>query len=69
LFKNDAWINVFGLIAGLAAWRNGWKATALPPAPTDVPAATSELEKAPIELGAVDTPLDLDIEAPMLDEM
>ncbi|KAH9915117.1 uncharacterized protein B0H18DRAFT_1042614 [Fomitopsis serialis] len=69
LFKNDAWINVFGLIAGLAAWRNGWKATALPPAPADAPAAAPELEKAPVELGAVGTPLDLDIEAPMLDEM
>ena len=61
---------MFGLIAGLAAWRNGWKATALPPAPADAPTAVPELgEKAPVEPGATDTPLDLDIEAPALDEM
>ncbi|KAG5718982.1 hypothetical protein E4T56_gene20395 [Termitomyces sp. T112] len=36
LFRNDVWVGVFGLIAGLASFRNGWKATALastPPTP------------------------------------
>ncbi|KAF8486270.1 hypothetical protein DFH94DRAFT_177832 [Russula ochroleuca] len=31
LFKNDAWISFFGLAAAIASFRNGWKATALPP--------------------------------------
>ncbi|KAA1476238.1 hypothetical protein DENSPDRAFT_843142 [Dentipellis sp. KUC8613] len=31
LFKNDLWVSTFGLFAGLASFRSGWKATALPP--------------------------------------
>ena len=59
-----------GLIAGLAAWRNGWKATALPSAPADASAAVSEQgEKAPVESSGSETPFDLDVEAPRLDEM
>jgi len=34
LFQNDVWVGVFGLVAALASWRSGWKATALPPAPS-----------------------------------
>ncbi|KAJ3514908.1 hypothetical protein NLJ89_g2089 [Agrocybe chaxingu] len=34
LFKNDLWVGVFGLIASVASFRTGWKATALP-APTE----------------------------------
>lgn len=30
LIKNNAWVGVFGLIAALASFRSGWKATALP---------------------------------------
>ncbi|KAF4571542.1 hypothetical protein EYR36_008882 [Pleurotus pulmonarius] len=34
--NNDFWVGVFGLVAGLASFRAGWRATALPtpPAPT-----------------------------------
>jgi len=31
LFKNEVWVGVFGLIAAVASFRTGWKATALPP--------------------------------------
>ncbi|KAH9949994.1 hypothetical protein B0H21DRAFT_46745 [Amylocystis lapponica] len=37
LFKNDIWVGVFGLIAGIASWRSGWKASALPPAAAPAP--------------------------------
>ncbi|KAF8910563.1 hypothetical protein CPB84DRAFT_1672521 [Gymnopilus junonius] len=33
LFTSEIWVGVFGLIAGVASFRAGWKATALPPAP------------------------------------
>ncbi|KAF9036238.1 hypothetical protein BJ165DRAFT_1354867 [Panaeolus papilionaceus] len=33
LFKNDIWVGVFGMIASVASFRTGWKATALPPTP------------------------------------
>ncbi|KAH8109563.1 hypothetical protein DFH11DRAFT_1861295 [Phellopilus nigrolimitatus] len=33
LFKNEIWVGVFGLIAGLASFRTGWQATALPSTP------------------------------------
>lgn len=59
-----------GLIAGLAAWRNGWKATALPSKPADPPTAMLEREeKTPVELAGAATPLDLDLEGPRLEEM
>lgn len=31
LFKNDVWVGVFGLVAAVASFRAGWKATATPP--------------------------------------
>jgi hypothetical protein len=37
LFSNDAWIGAFGLIAALASFRSGWKATALPLAVSSTP--------------------------------
>jgi len=30
LFDNEVWVGIFGLIAGVASFRSGWKATALP---------------------------------------
>jgi len=33
LFKNDVWVGVFGMVAAVASFRTGWKATALPPPP------------------------------------
>ncbi|EAU83106.1 hypothetical protein CC1G_11632 [Coprinopsis cinerea okayama7 len=33
LFKNDLWVTTFGLIAAVASFRSGWRATALPPPP------------------------------------
>ncbi|KAF9450081.1 hypothetical protein P691DRAFT_702051 [Macrolepiota fuliginosa MF-IS2] len=37
LFKNDMWVGVFGLVAGIASFRSGWRATALPPPPVTTP--------------------------------
>ncbi|OCH84085.1 hypothetical protein OBBRIDRAFT_799386 [Obba rivulosa] len=38
LFGNEIWVGVFGLIAALASWRSGWKATELSaPPPATVP--------------------------------
>lgn len=31
LFKNEIWVAIFGLLAGITSFRTGWKATALPP--------------------------------------
>ncbi|PPQ69186.1 hypothetical protein CVT25_006964 [Psilocybe cyanescens] len=33
IFKNDIWVSIFSLIAAVASFRTGWKATALPPPP------------------------------------
>lgn len=45
LFKNDAWVSLFGLAAAIASFRNGWKATALPPSkPSTEPSSTPEPE-------------------------
>jgi len=45
LFKNDAWISLFGLAAAIASFRNGWKATALPPSkPSTEPPSPPEPE-------------------------
>lgn len=35
------WEGIFGLIAGIASFRSGWKATALPSLPTSPPAVAS----------------------------
>ncbi|KAL0955069.1 hypothetical protein HGRIS_003986 [Hohenbuehelia grisea] len=35
LFGNDIWVGIFGLVAALASFRAGWRATALPSAPAD----------------------------------
>jgi len=46
LFKNDAWISLFGLAAAIASFRNGWKATALPPSkPSTEPPSPPEPEE------------------------
>lgn len=45
LFQNEAWLGVFGLIAAVASFRTGWKATALPPPPPTVLEAPVEPEK------------------------
>ncbi|KAH9998938.1 hypothetical protein BJV77DRAFT_1058526 [Russula vinacea] len=44
LFKNDAWISFFGLVAAIASFRNGWKATALPPSTPSTPLSPPEPE-------------------------
>ncbi|OBZ72068.1 hypothetical protein A0H81_08046 [Grifola frondosa] len=28
IFSTHVWVGVFGLLAGIASWRSGWKATA-----------------------------------------
>ncbi|EGN91910.1 hypothetical protein SERLA73DRAFT_191823 [Serpula lacrymans var. lacrymans S7.3] len=38
LFKDEVWVGLFGLIAGIASFRSGWKATALAPAANLLPA-------------------------------
>jgi len=50
LFSNDIWIGTFGLIAALASFRSGWKATALPPAVSSAPDnLTSDVELSSLE--------------------
>ncbi|TCD63337.1 hypothetical protein EIP91_005656 [Steccherinum ochraceum] len=64
LFKNDVWVGVFGLIAALASWRNGWKATALPPpAPVEPEQDLAEIlsEKAPTSTSGFESVTDADI--------
>ncbi|KAL4249700.1 hypothetical protein ABKN59_006140 [Abortiporus biennis] len=41
LFQNEFWVGVCGMIAALASWRSGWKATALPPKPAAPEPATA----------------------------
>ncbi|KAG6821336.1 hypothetical protein H0H93_000197 [Arthromyces matolae] len=41
LLKNDVWVGVFGLIAGISSFRSGWKATALP-SPSSSPEAAED---------------------------
>ncbi|PCH42056.1 hypothetical protein WOLCODRAFT_137663 [Wolfiporia cocos MD-104 SS10] len=57
LFTNEIWVGIFGLIAGIASWRSGWKATALPTTAADAPP--------PTELGSSTSSFDMDIEVPM----
>lgn len=64
----QAWVGIFGLVAALASWRLGWKATALPSAaapsapdvqPYDVEKPISdETEKTPILDDPAGTPLE-----------
>ena len=70
----QVWVNLLGLIAGVASWKSGWRATALPPPPvpppeenlTVLPAGElSEKKLAPY----LDDPLKDVITEPTLDEM
>lgn len=61
LFKNDVWVGVFGLIAGLASWRSGWKATALPPPAAPDASGPDDGPSEPAPAAA----LDADIMAPL----
>lgn len=46
-FLLQVWLSLFGLIAALASFRNGWKATALPPPlPTSTLAVASNTQSA-----------------------
>ncbi|CDO75184.1 hypothetical protein BN946_scf184866.g25 [Trametes cinnabarina] len=68
IFENEVWLNLCGLIAGIASWKSGWQATALKPAPslTNMPPTEPTGEKlAP----HVEDPLKDVVEAPFLDEM
>lgn len=69
----QVWVNLFGLIAGVASWKSGWQATALPPPPGPEPGELgvlpagelSEKKLAPY----LDDPLKDIITEPTLDEM
>ncbi|KAI0636061.1 hypothetical protein C8Q77DRAFT_1101155 [Trametes polyzona] len=68
IFENELWLDLCGLIAGIASWKSGWEATAIKPSPSlaDVPPMEPTGEKlAP----HVEDPLKDVIEAPSLDEM
>jgi len=53
LFKNEAWIGVFGLIAALGSFRSGWKATALP-SPASSTKKPEDVEVFPPEVSRYD---------------
>lgn len=42
LFNNEIWVGVFGLLAAVASFRSGWKATALPPSTASAPIVTEQ---------------------------
>ncbi|KAJ3538786.1 hypothetical protein NM688_g6470 [Phlebia brevispora] len=65
LFQNEVWVGVFGLIAALAGWRSGWKATALPPSPQSTP-MTLEADAEERYPASEDSSLDLDIVNPAI---
>ncbi|KAF5327595.1 hypothetical protein D9619_004113 [Psilocybe cf. subviscida] len=44
LFSNDVWVGVFGLVAAVASFRTGWKATSLPPPPEKKESETDSAE-------------------------
>ncbi|KZT01383.1 uncharacterized protein LAESUDRAFT_731234 [Laetiporus sulphureus 93-53] len=70
LFSDEVWVGVFGLIAGLAQWRSGWKATALPTPVVEVTLLPTETRsEVVVAEGPSATPIDFDLEAPTLDEM
>ena len=67
---SQVWVNLLGLVAGIASWKSGWEATALPSTASagDIPlpaAETTETKLAPY----LDDPLKGVITAPTLDEM
>ncbi|KAH9902644.1 hypothetical protein C8Q73DRAFT_13399 [Cubamyces lactineus] len=69
IFENDVWLNICGLIAGIASWKSGWEATALKPAPS-LAADVTPTEPTGAKLAPhVDDILKDVIEAPSLDEM
>jgi len=69
LFENEIWVGVFGLIAALASWRNGWKATTLPPpAPVESESEPEEefiSEKGPTIIVGPENVTDVDILGPV----
>ena len=65
----QVWLNICGLIAGIASWKSGWEATALKPAPS-LAADVTPTEPTGEKLAPhVDDILKDVIEAPSLDEM
>ncbi|RDB25918.1 hypothetical protein Hypma_006765 [Hypsizygus marmoreus] len=53
LFKNEIWVGVFGLIAAVASFRSGWRATALPSPPStpDIAEKSEPVEQPEITIG------------------
>jgi len=49
-FKDDIWVNIFGLIAGLTSFRSGWRATALPPTTPSPPENKNDEGASPYEI-------------------
>ncbi|KAG6830872.1 hypothetical protein H0H92_014237 [Tricholoma furcatifolium] len=52
--KNDVWVGVLGLIAGIASFRSGWKATALPTPPPAEPSEEAKSEETEINTTGYD---------------
>ncbi|KAH9945066.1 uncharacterized protein BXZ73DRAFT_39023 [Epithele typhae] len=72
IFSNPIWLDVCGFVAGVASWRSGWEATALPSPPTSAPdTLPPPMEPTEEKLAPyIEDPLkDIVIEAPGLDEM
>ncbi|KAI9066301.1 hypothetical protein FKP32DRAFT_1566205 [Trametes sanguinea] len=67
IFENEVWLNLCGLIAGIASWKSGWQATALKPAPS---VDMSPMEPTGEKLAPhVEDPLKDVVQEPSLDEM
>ncbi|KAI0749690.1 hypothetical protein C8Q80DRAFT_1163429 [Daedaleopsis nitida] len=70
IFSNDVWLNLLGLVAGIASWKSGWEATALQPPISGSDVVPPPLEPTDEKLAPyMEDPLKDAIEAPSLDEM
>jgi len=56
LFSNEIWVGIFGLIAGIASFRSGWQATALPPS-SAASGSTSEVKVSDDDFGTILPPV------------
>ncbi|KAH9847710.1 hypothetical protein C2E23DRAFT_889814 [Lenzites betulinus] len=70
IFENEVWLDVCGLIAGIASWKSGWEATALKPAPSLVDMPPTEPSGEKLAPHVEDILKDVvDAQAPALDEL
>jgi len=50
----QVWVGIFGMIAAVASFRSGWKATALPPSTPEEKEKKENVEETPAKIAAYD---------------